>query len=208
LSRYQRLARKGWTKNREALADLRTQIQQHSSQRRALDRVLRDQWKQRKALRVKQGHLYYIEQAINSGYAITHEGSQRLRARHMMFIREKIGNDYLSSITGERKDWIGYLEVQRSMVRETYELMRDENHADINIVLADTLLGHYIFSKKNLTRSWKRYNGGTRKRQRIYAKNIDRFYRHNKRHVPLPKRQHWLRRDPYITLIARRDNRR
>ncbi|MFH1682321.1 MAG: hypothetical protein ABIA37_00845 [Candidatus Woesearchaeota archaeon] len=141
-----------------------------------------------------------ISRMYNEGFAISYGPAKKVYRRNIIRLQRVDGLDqYLSSLTGKKKDWFSHLKKQRIKIYAVHEQISDQDNYLLSGVLGDALLGYYLDSFGSVSKAYKRYNGGTEKRKRIYLKNIQRFFRRNREHFPLPKTP--LKR-PYPITIA------
>ncbi|MBW2964581.1 hypothetical protein KY363_03915 [Candidatus Woesearchaeota archaeon] len=206
-AQIRRLAR-NWTKNKDAIYAAKTQYGIYADARAEAGKAVRDDWRRVRQLSFQKANLWYIETVIEAGYSPGYKPAIRPRKKYMAIIGKDIGNDELSRIAGVKKDWLAHLNAQYGMVTRVYDYIKDKEHAEANIVLADTLFGYYLFRTKSLDRSLRKYNGGTASRTALYSMNVHRFYRLARGHASIPPRPKWLRQNPYGMIISRSDGKR
>lgn len=206
-AQIRRLGR-NWTKNREKIDEIRTQYSIYADARAETGRMVRDDWQRVRKLSLQKANLWYIETVIEAGYSPGYKPAIRPRKKYLAIIEKDLGNDYLSRISGMKTDWLAHLNAQYGMVSRVYQYIKDKEHAEANIVLADTLFGYYLFSTKSLDRSLRQYNGGTASRTKLYSRNVQRFYRLARGHVSILPRPKWLRQNQYGMIISRSDGKK
>jgi hypothetical protein len=139
----------------------------------------------RTELRNEFSKLGLFSRIINEGFAAVYGPAIKDRKRLLQRLKDE--GEYLCSITGQDFDWLAYLRAQPDAVKRVFERIKLAENANVNMMLADTLLAYHIHSRRNLEKAYKDYNGGTSSAKRTYVHMIRKFYRKYREHIQLQR---------------------